>query len=223
MATTAAVVTANAALRGARAEARRLELLAEARDARVAWVLGDDDGANGDGGDGDDGIGGDLLSGLRACRPDILPCAPLVVGAMAMLPSRRRGGVGGGSAEAADAINRAVRHALDERRLGWEGVSAAAAPKVGDGDGRGGNDVERAPPDEDYMALLAAMCRPDAADVVLSCSKFCATMREASDVVVSGSAEDVEDDRPPPTATRVVCECDIICVVGECISEDPEM
>ena len=193
MATTAAVVTANAALRGARAEARRLELLAEARDARVAWVLGDDDGA-GRGDDGANGDGGDdLLSGLRACRPDILPCAPLIVGAMAMLPSRRRGGVGGGSAEAAHAINRAVRHALVERRLGWEGVSAAA-PKVGDGDGRGGDDVERAPPDDDYMALLSAMCRPNAADVVLSCSKFCATMREASDVVVSGSAEDVGDD-----------------------------
>jgi hypothetical protein len=242
------VVSAKVASRVARAEERRLVLLAEARDARVAWVLGDDDDdddrvdddydediANDKGDENSNDIGGDLLSGLRACRADALPCAPLVIDAMltgrGRLPSssasigrrrrhhHRRGDEGtddddDGEDGVASLRNLAVRRALDDRRLEWGRVSDVGG--WGMDDGRTTTTTKRGErPDEvlvsdlddhptiatphpdEYKSFLVALSSPIAADVVLSCMKFCATMKEASNVVSSSTGEgggDVVDE-----------------------------
>lgn len=198
------------------ADERKRELLVEARNARIAWVLEvvDDDSKHDTSTKMDDEICGgvDLLSNLRACQSDILPCAPFIVEAMLSSPSpamavrlirrnlekQKDCVVGGDESIGVDELsttyrrNRTVRLALDERKLEWEHV-------VSSGKDTGGTDdtvltdhlladVTPKPHPNDYTAFLEALCQPNAADIVLSCMKFCTTMKEAANVVVTGNS-----------------------------------
>jgi hypothetical protein len=230
---TMADVAANVSRRRSKADERKRELLVEARNARIAWVLEvDDDDSKPDTStkvDEDEICGGvDLLSNLRACQSDILPCAPLIVEAMLSSPSpamavrrlrRNREKqndcvVGGDESIGVDELsttyrrNRTVRRALDERKLEWEHVAISSGKDTGTDEALITDhlltNVTPEPHPNDYSAFLEALCQPNAADVVLSCMKFCTTMKEAANVVVTSGVEDDHDNTDTGAAAGVV-------------------
>jgi len=225
-------VAANVSRRRSKADERKRELLVEARNARIAWVLevDDDDSKHNTSTKVDDEICGgvDLLSNLRACQSDILPCAPLIVEAMLSSPSpamavrRLRLNrenqndcvVGGDESIGVDELsttyrrNRTVRRALDESKLEWEHVAISSGKDTGTDEALITDhlltNVTPEPHPNDYSAFLEALCQPNAADVVLSCMKFCTTMKEAANVVVTSGVEDDHDNTDTGAAAGVV-------------------
>ncbi|KAL9187212.1 hypothetical protein ACHAXT_001315 [Thalassiosira profunda] len=198
-------VSANIARRTAGRDARKRELLVEARKSRVAWILDEDQSGRGSGKIPE--ASGNLLGELRACQPDILPCAPELTAALLSSNCAWHPSKGGGSSQ-----NVEVRRILEERGLSWEAVakqpSSAKEGEAAGEEGREGSaassdvaqnaglDLPPIPSPEKYASFLNTLCEPSAADVVMSTQKFCKTIREAASVMVASMAEgDGEDDK----------------------------
>ncbi|KAL7429436.1 hypothetical protein ACHAXH_002759 [Discostella pseudostelligera] len=190
-------VNAKIESRKAKREERKLELLMEARNARIRWIR---DGERSSTTSGTDGGGSSILdtvqmNQLQACRPDILPCAPQLI--ESLLSSNCDWRRSHERKNNSDLLNRMIMQLLEEQGLSWENVSKDSALTNANG-ARGVHnsresstsvknpslDLPPIPHPELYNAFLDALCNPSAADIVMSIQKFCSTIHEAANVMV---------------------------------------
>ena len=171
-------------------EERKIELLMEARNARIHWIR-DIDSNRADGGGGSSIDNTIHLNELHACRPETLPCAPKVI--ESMLSSNcdwRRNHKNTNN----DSVNRMLMHVLEKQGLTANNVSkdSVLTENRGQQYSKEGTtsllppslDIPPIPHQESYDAFLDALCNPSAADIVMSIQKFCSTIHEAANVMV---------------------------------------
>jgi len=201
------VVNANISNRKARMESRKRDLLLEARNARVSWVL-DDGGAstsrNGDSkSEGGCSNNENRLSGLRACSADVLPCAPQII--QSMLSSNcnwenHERMIGRDTSQKSGALEQL----LEKENLAWESVSALHQNEESN-QGEASSLIEMAakhsslnlppiPSSRYHTAFLNTLCEPSAANLVMSIQKFCNTIQEAASVMVATMQDIAENE-----------------------------
>eukprot|EP00804_Cyclotella_cryptica_P029350 CCRYP_017736-RA/>CCRYP_017736-RA protein AED:0.39 eAED:0.39 QI:0/-1/0/1/-1/1/1/0/801 len=179
-------------------EERKQELLIEARQARINWILGD---VNEDAKDLKEVFNGtdNPLRDLQACTPDRFSCAPDVVEAMF---SSKSNVLHRDKNVTASKIATEVKRILEHERLSWESVSCSSQFSFQSPNEQGtpGTRTTSAqlqhehygiptmppvPQAQSYKIFLQILCEPDAADIVFSMQKFCKTIEEASTVIMS--------------------------------------
>jgi len=194
-------IDANIAKRNVERENRKRELLAEARKARIDWILDTDAATKTQhritDADEEGGIDGtnDLLKELQACREDILPCAPQIIESM-----------GSGANQNSTAL---LKQLLEAQNLSWESVSKLtsssppAQTKGQETDASLQDAINMAmdpslklpdiPDSGHYATFLNTLCEPSSADLVMSLQKFCKTIREAAAVMISTMEQEKEE------------------------------
>lgn len=202
------VVNANISKRKARMESRKRELLLEARNARVSWVL-DDDGGTSTSRNGDSKSEGgcsnneNRLSGLRACSVDVLPCAPQII--ESMLSSKcdwenHERMIGGDTIQKSGALEQLLK----KENLSWESVSALqqneestreeASLLIEMAAKHSSLNLPPIPSPQYHIAFLNTLCEPSAANLVMSIQKFCKTIQEAASVMVATMQDIAENE-----------------------------
>ena len=192
------VTIANINRRNASREERKHELLIEARKARIDWILG---GVTDDAKDLKEVLNGlkNPLKDLQACASNGVSCAPDVV--EALLTSDRN--------ITTSRIALEVKRVLQHEHLSWDNVSSSSicalqttsSKKDDQTTTNAKSDMQSStlispsvPSTQSYNIFLQILCQPDAADVVFSIQKFCKTIEEAAEVILSVQEEEKQKE-----------------------------
>eukprot|EP00956_Cyclotella_meneghiniana_P031452 scaffold82592_cov67-Cyclotella_meneghiniana.AAC.10 len=198
------VTTANINRRNASREERKRELLIEARKARIDWILG---GVTDDTKDLKEVLNGlkNPLRDLQACDSNGVSCAPDVV--EALFTSKLQGENDRNITTSRIALE--VKRILEHEHLSWDNVSSssicafqtAAAEEDNQTTVNEQSDMQSStltspsvPSTQSYNIFLQILCQPDAADVVFSIQKFCKTIEEAAEVILSVQEEEKQKE-----------------------------
>lgn len=175
-------VNENIARRRAQMDSRKHDLLIEARAARMEWILHAATANR----DADVGVEtqNNSLSDLQACSEGILPSALQIIDVM--MPKSDK--------------SETLRRIMNEQSLSWDSVGAhsdrTSGAAVGAINQRNPTDTGAAGGGDDdghYNTFLQILCEPASADLVMSLQKFCKTIEEASNVMVTAMQEGGDD------------------------------
>ncbi len=197
-------VNAKIEKRQVKMEERKLELLMEARNARIHWIRDGEKSSNNRVSSSIDAA--IQLNELRACHPDILPCAPHII--EIMLSSNCDWRQCHEKSKNGDSLNRMLMQMLEKQGLSRETVSNSTIAMEEQGAHHSKEidtsllkpdlDLPPIPHPESYDAFLDALCNPSAADIVISIQKFCSTIHEAANVMaisLNGENSSVEGSK----------------------------
>ncbi|KAL7446734.1 hypothetical protein ACHAXM_011592 [Skeletonema potamos] len=189
-------VHANIQKRNTQMEQRKLELLMEARKARMEWILDDKSTATSDAETEWDGTTNPLKD-LQACTK--LPNAPDIIRG---LLSSKCDWVDCSDRCIASKIALNVKDVMEKEKLQWSSISKIpennyVAPtvekdikalKISETMHQDFN-LTPIPPPATYDQFLKILCEPSAADIVISIQNFCKTVKEAARVMTSLQGE----------------------------------
>mmetsp|Transcript_3370 Transcript_3370/g.7210 ORF Transcript_3370/g.7210 Transcript_3370/m.7210 type:complete len:916 (+) Transcript_3370:130-2877(+) len=202
-------IASNVEKRNAKRDERKRELLMEARQARMDWILrAGDSGINSITGIGNheqkNGEGWDRksnpLRSLKACGEGRLPCVPDVIENMltcGLDTEKKRQQQKQKDDRDRDAkIASTIQSILEKDRLSWSVVAnevstkpqsqlTPALPTDKNPHPLLANIPAIIPHPSFYQNFLTILCQPPSADLVLSIQKFCKTMEEAARVMTS--------------------------------------
>ena len=198
------VTIANINRRNASREERKHELLIEARKARIDWILG---GVTDDAKDLKEVLNGlkNPLKDLQACASNGVSCAPDVV--EALFTSKLKGEDDRNITTSRIALE--VKRVLQHEHLSWDNVSSSSicalqttsSKKDDQTTTNAKSDMQSStlispsvPSTQSYNIFLQILCQPDAADVVFSIQKFCKTIEEAAEVILSVQEEEKQKE-----------------------------